>query len=131
MGPVHLYMVILALLSVCLRATFLSRLAMRSLSSLLLQGMGLIQRTLTLACSTSELSLSLPFSLSDSDLYSLVMSGIYLVLSSSEIAVEYLSTLARFNPFFSGDNKMDAILELKLTTFTLFVIHNVPNAHNH
>ena len=26
---------------------------------------------------------------------------------------------------------MDAILELKLTTFTLFVIHNVPNAHNH
>ena len=83
LGPVLLCIVILALLWVCLRATFLSRLVIRSLSSLLLQGMGLMQRTLTLACSTSELSLSLPFSSSDSDrdssedMYSLAISGMY------------------------------------------------------
>ena len=96
-----------------------------------------MQRTLTLACSTSELSLSLPFSSSDldrdssEDMYSLAISGMYLVLSSSEIAVECLSALAHFNRFCSGDNKKDAILELKLTTFTLFFIHHVANTHNY
>ena len=97
-----------------------------------------MQRTLTLASSASELlSLSWMFSLSDSDrdssedMYSFVIRGMYLVLSSSEIAVEFLSTLARFNRFCSGDNKNDAILELKLTTFTLFFIHHVANTHNY
>ena len=55
----------------------------------------------------------------------------YLVLSSSEIAVECLGTLARFNRVCSGDNKKDAMLELKLTTFTLFFIHHVANTHNY
>ena len=109
--PVLLCIVMLALFWLRLLATFLSRLAMRSFSSLLLQVRGLTQRTLTAACSTSEVSLSLLLWSSDSDsessddMYSEVISGKYFALSSSEMAVDCFSTLDRFNRFCTGDNK--------------------------
>ena len=107
LAPSLLFRVMLALLCVFRRAIFLSRLDMRSLSSLLLQGSGLIQRTLGFGASTSE---SESPSISESsvmdsseDINSFFMQGKYLALSASAIVVEFCKALLRFSRFYQGN----------------------------
>ena len=81
---------------------------MRSLSSLLLQGRGLMQRTLGFGASTSE-SESPWSELSESsvmdsseDIYSFFMHGKYLALSGSAIVLDCFKALHRFSRFYEA-----------------------------
>lgn len=81
---------------------------MRSLSSLLLQGRGLMQRTLGFGASTSE---SESPSLSESsvmdsseDIKSFFMQGKYLALSASAIVVDFCKASRHSSHFYQGNN---------------------------